>query len=172
MKNQKEIANFGGKVFLTTLLPEEITENIIPNTVHIFPINKQGKILFTENQRGIDIIGGHIEKGETVEEALFRESMEEACITLNTFSLVGAIMVDNTENPTAIQKGYPQFGYQFFYISTNYIEKQFLQTHESISRKYIDKDEINNIHHNWLRSHQVMLNQALMYYKQSNKPKI
>ena len=172
MEKQRELANFGGKVFLTTISPNEITDNIFPSTAHVFPINHKGEILFTQNQRGIDIIGGHIEKGETVTEALMRESMEEASIVLHNFSLIGAIMVDNTENPAAIKKGYPQFGYQFFYVSTDYTEQPFIQTHESMSRLYIDKDEVSSRHHNWLKSHQTILNNAITFSKKLSKFKM
>lgn len=60
-------------VYLSLITKEEVLElNLKASTVHSFPI-KDNKIMATVNQRGVDIIGGHIEGSETPDEALTRE---------------------------------------------------------------------------------------------------
>ncbi|MBP7831989.1 MAG: NUDIX hydrolase [Candidatus Pacebacteria bacterium] len=52
-------------------------------------------ILAIENERGWDIPGGHIEDGETPEEALIREVQEEAGATFQNAKLFAVIMSSN-----------------------------------------------------------------------------
>ncbi|QQR49918.1 NUDIX domain-containing protein [Candidatus Nomurabacteria bacterium] len=54
------------------------------------------QILAIENERGWDIPGGHIEKGETPEQALIREVQEEAGATFSHPRLF-AIVESNTQ---------------------------------------------------------------------------
>jgi 8-oxo-dGTP pyrophosphatase MutT (NUDIX family) len=131
-------------------------ESPMPTSVHCFPI-EGNKVLFTVNPRGIDIIGGHVEKGETVEIALQRECMEEASIELISYRFIGAIQVDNRDNPNALKKGYPLKGYQLFYVSSHYNELEFKADFECTSRQYVDFKDIKTTHHNWLKTHDNLL---------------
>lgn len=47
------------------------------------------KIVLTRNHRGWEILGGHLEKGETVEEAFRREALEEGGFTVDRYKLFG-----------------------------------------------------------------------------------
>lgn len=149
-----------GIVYLKFFNKEEFEAlgNVKVSSVHCFPI-EDDKILFTINPRGKDIIGGHVEKGETVEEALIREAMEEACIIPKKYEIIGAIEVNNRDNPQALEKGYPIKGYQLFYKITEFITKEFKQTHECNGREYINIKEISQNHHNWLNVHDKLLNE-------------
>lgn len=49
----------------------------------------KGKIILTRNHRGWEILGGHIEKGETVKEALRREAWEEGGVVVDKCKLIG-----------------------------------------------------------------------------------
>lgn len=128
-------------------------------SVHCFVI-KNDKVLFTVNPRGIDIIGGHVEPGENSEQALLREAMEEASIIPIKYEVVGAIAVDNSNNPKAIEKGYPLIGYQLFYKVTEFDILPFNATHECTNRKWVNKQEITKTHHKWLKTHQATLNEC------------
>lgn len=147
-----------GEVTLTFLDKNEWIKAGSPEatSVHCFVL-KEDNVLFTVNPRGIDIIGGHVEKGENSEQALIREAMEEASIVPTKYEVVGAISVDNTNNPKAIEKGYPVIGYQLFYKVTEFDILPFQATHECTDRKWVNKQDVEEVHHNWLKTHEATL---------------
>lgn len=150
-----------GEVTLTFLDKNEWVEAGSPNatSVHCFVI-EDNKLLFTVNPRGIDIIGGHVEKGETNEQALVREAIEEASIIPTKYELIGAISVNNEKNPNALEMGYPLMGYQLFYKVIKFELLPFQATHECTDRKWINKEEVQNQHHKWLKTHQAILDEC------------
>lgn len=168
---KEEKVMFGSSVvYLKFLTAEEYNKlnNPIATTTHCFPI-KNDEVLFTVNQRGVDIIGGHIEPGENAIQALLRESMEEASIIPTEYDLVGAIRVDNRDCLEASQKrGYAPIGYQLMYVVKQYIENEFNITHESTERKYINIEDIKKVHHSWTKTHQAVLDECV---KVNKKPK-
>lgn len=158
----EEKTKFGnGIVYLSILTPEEYKNigNPLATSVHGFPI-KNNSVLFTLNPRGIDIIGGHVENGESNDIALIRECMEEGCIKPISYQIAGAIKIDNRENPEAIKKGYPLIGYQLFYVINDFEEFDFKQECECIGRIFVDKESVRESHHNWLNVHQILLDKA------------
>lgn len=156
-----ETTQYGDSTVYLKFIPAkeyQLMENVTATSVHCFPLSEnQEDILFTINPRGIDIIGGHVEPGETAEEALIREAMEEASIDVRSFRLIGAIEVDNRDNPQAILKGYPEKGYQLFYAVDNYSLLPFQATHECTDRKFVPISDISTQHHKWLKTHQTVL---------------
>lgn len=171
----EEKTYYGGNIVYLKFIEAKEYLNIPdrkPSSVHIFPI-KDDQVLLTINPRGSDIIGGHIEKGESIIEALKRESMEEACIILNDYDLIGAIRVDNRDNPKAIEQGYPAIGYQLFYKSDNFKMLDFVQTHECTGREYVKIDELKNKHHKWLNTHEQIIEEMIKKKNvRVNKPRI
>lgn len=156
-----------GEVTLTLLSAEDAQKHLDKaGSVHCFPILND-EVMFTVNPRGIDIIGGHVDPGENYLQALIREGMEEASIVISNPILIGAIEVDNTNNPAAIAKGYPIKGYQLFFAIKEFEQKPFEATHECVDRMFLKTEEVANRHHNWLKIHQVLLNEAV----KKNKPK-
>jgi 8-oxo-dGTP pyrophosphatase MutT (NUDIX family) len=159
-----------GEVTLTLLSAEEALNHLNEaSSVHCFP-TLNNKVLFTVNPRGIDIIGGHIDPGENYLQALIREGMEEASIVILNPQIIGAIEVDNTNNPAAIAKGYPIKGYQLFFAVNNFEQKPFQATHECVDRIFIKPEDVQEKHHNWLKMHQALLNEAIKTNKY--KPKV
>ena len=75
-------------------------------------------LIMTRNKRGIDWIGGHVEKGESPIQALKREAFEEAKIKIHDDNLFleWVIEIDNRDDVIALEVGYPPIGYQLFYI--------------------------------------------------------
>lgn len=157
-QGEKTIYN-GGIVHLNVLNKEDLLlkGDIKASSVHAFAFSQNNEILFTRNHKGIDIIGGHIEKGETPEQALIRESMEEACMIPVNYELIGAIVVDNSENPKAIEKGYPITGYQLFYQIKEYTLLDFEKKYESTGIIFLRKEQVQKEHHNWLQSYNILL---------------
>lgn len=173
---KEEQVNWGyGTVYLSFVNAEELAQmgQVTPTTSHCFPL-KGNDVLFTVNPRGLDIIGGHVEKGETGEEAFMREAMEEGCIVPKSYALVGAIRVDNRDYAElAKSKGYPIVGYQLIYAVTDYEEQAFVATHECVAREYVPVNEVKSRHHAWLGVHEQALQEALKYAPQKknhNKP--
>lgn len=135
-------------------------------SVHVFPLNFQEKtVLFTQNPRGIDIIGGHIEPDEKgmPNYAIIREAFEEGGINIFDFTPVLAVRVDNSENPKALEKGYPQIGYQLFGVTLNYEMVDMPEGTECVGRQWVPLDKIKEVHHDWLSAHEMALKHALKY---------
>jgi 8-oxo-dGTP pyrophosphatase MutT (NUDIX family) len=149
----------------------ELIHNPVFTSVHGFAINQQKEILFTVNPRGIDIVGGHIESGESPADALQREFMEEASVLPIHYQLIGAIEINNQNNPNAIKKGYPIIGYQPFFLISQYQTFDFKATHECTDRIWISEDQISQKHHHWLQTHQKALTHALECFQTNKKLK-
>lgn len=76
----------------------------------------EDQILLTQNQRGWDIPGGRIEKGESTEQALKRELLEECGFKINSSAPIGYLkleLIDRT-NPMIVKgfmvEGAPRLG--------------------------------------------------------------
>ncbi len=80
-----------------------------------------GKIVLVENiKRGWELPGGHIEEGESIEEALMRELQEEAgledIISLEMFGYNEIINPDTEKINKVNGKPYPKYAYNPHYI--------------------------------------------------------
>lgn len=158
---QEEKTYYGDVVVYLSFIPAKQLDAIqdkIVTSVHCFPV-KGNEIMFTTNPRGIDIIGGHVEKGETPEQAMKREGMEEGYLTINHMKLIGAVRVDNRDNPKALESGYPAVGYQLFYAVTDFDTHEFKADFECTGRIYLTQDKVPEKHHKWLNTHTEILNE-------------
>lgn len=103
----------------------------------------EGKILLTQVKgRGFNIPGGHIDPGETPEEAFHRESFEEGYIK-GKIRYIGALEVSHQENLHFNPSGkYPLIGYQMFYRMDIDTVHPFLREHEATARIWVEPEEI------------------------------
>lgn len=168
---QEEKTYYGNAVVYLSFIPAKELEAIKDKTitsVHCFPVNAN-EVMLTTNPRGVDIIGGHVEKGESPEEAMRREGMEEGYLTINAMKVIGAIRVDNRDNPKALELGYPAVGYQLFYAVTDFTTHEFKADFECTGRIYIPQAELPERHHKWLNIHKEILNEMNVLLKPVKK---
>lgn len=91
---------------------------------------KGSKILAIKNERGWDIPGGHIENGETPEEALIREVQEEAGVVFSNAKLLAIIESDNPD--TYKDK------VMLIYTTQNFTLEEFMPSEDAFSREVIE----------------------------------
>jgi 8-oxo-dGTP pyrophosphatase MutT (NUDIX family) len=105
MKNIINNWDFKGTRFKFTWLPEVDLESIKPITqCYGFCYNDEGKLLVIETSipGRWQVPGGTVEKGETFEETLRREIIEEANTTIKNIHYLGAQSVENDKNDEII----------------------------------------------------------------------
>lgn len=73
------------KFFMTSYLPRPE----LCTAVFCLALNKDNTIVLTKTKRGWEMLGGHIEAGETIVDALFREAHEEGGYTPRRYKLFG-----------------------------------------------------------------------------------
>lgn len=99
-----------------------------------YVFNEKDQLLIVKNGNTWTIPGGHPEKNETKENALKRELMEEACVTLKDIKYIGAVkVVENSE-----------VYYQLRYTARVLELLPFKQEWEICERKFIDINELPN----------------------------
>lgn len=93
------IKSKAGDIVLTWIRTDDV-ENCTPcNQVYGIIFNKQKEILLIKEKGSWKIPGGTPEAGETKPEALERELMEEASITVSQITPLGVQQVEHPNNP-------------------------------------------------------------------------
>ncbi|MCM2677497.1 NUDIX hydrolase [Alkalicoccobacillus plakortidis] len=105
--------------------------------------------------------GGHIDKGETPDESLHREVMEEAYVE-GTCEQLGFIIVDHSNNAKwNDQSKYPKVGFQLFHTLQINKMHTFEAGFESCERILVDPTEISRLYNGWHHIYQEILDCAL-----------
>ena len=144
MKQLKSIyAKWGsGNVRLTWIPNMEFSADTIFTSTHAVCIKDELVLLTHIPNRGFNFPGGHIEKGEQLEEAIHREVYEEAYVR-GMLHYLGAVEVSHEENPQFDPNGkYPLNGYQAFYRLDVTECLPFLREHEATARIWVEPSEV------------------------------
>ncbi|HTE22585.1 MAG TPA: NUDIX hydrolase [Candidatus Limnocylindria bacterium] len=97
------------------------------SAVFALVFNEAGQLLVIRNERGWDIPGGHVEAGETPEEALHREVAEEAYATIKNARLYMSASADKS---------------MLFYMADVKRLLPFAAEHETDQRRFMHPNEL------------------------------
>jgi 8-oxo-dGTP pyrophosphatase MutT (NUDIX family) len=110
-------------------------------------------------KRGWDLVGGHVEPGETPEEAVRREAYEEAAVRLGPLYLLGYQRLRLLGPcPTAYRYTYPD-SYQVFYLARIVALDDFSATQETRERCLFSPAEAAEL--SWVQAHRELYQVAL-----------
>jgi len=143
-------------------LPSPITQ------VTGYCFNKQGKILIARNKRGHWVFpGGHPKKEERPIETLEREIWEETKVRIKNPQYIGYQKVEFLKKP------YPKEGkihYQLRYVCRVKKIKKFTPDFETIERKFVSLDELENFIP-WIKGKvaQIQFELLVDFYQSQNK---
>lgn len=125
-----------------------LPEGMEVSSAHGFCFYKNKMILVKLDKRGWDIPGGHMELGETPEQCLAREAMEEASI-VGSARLIGYTLVDNREDAYRIPGKYPDIGVQAFFRMDVDEVLSFQGEFEASDRIFLYPSEVARTHGAW-----------------------
>ena len=142
--------NWGdARVKLTFEKSNVLPQNHLITSVHGFCFLNNQLLLVDLKDRGWDFPGGHIEPGETPEECLKPEALEEGYIE-GKCELLGRIIVDHSENPLWTENSsYPKIGFQVFYKMNITRLLPFEGKYESVQRMFINPNDVSSYYHEW-----------------------
>nr|WP_206700628.1 NUDIX domain-containing protein [Lysinibacillus sphaericus] len=134
--NNETYVDWSGHYLKLTWLPNKnIHDYSQVTSVHGVCFYNENVLLVHVDGRGFNFPGGHIENEETPEEA-FEEGYVKGPV-----NYIGAIEVSHEENPL-FKAEYPLIGYQMFYCMEVQDCLPFLREHETISRIWVEPDEV------------------------------
>ncbi len=115
----------------------DLPKKELVSAVHLLAINGS-KILGIRNERGWNIPGGHVEQGETLEEALVREVQEEAGASFSDAKPLAIIESDNQDK----YKG----KVMLVYATKNFELGKFTPSEDAFEREIIETKEFLERH--------------------------
>jgi 8-oxo-dGTP pyrophosphatase MutT (NUDIX family) len=102
-------------------LTDEIPPRELCTAVFCLAIHNDDTIVLTKTKRGWELLGGHLEVGETIEQGMLREAHEEGGYTPETYELFGCRKIISAKPiPARDGKIYPHpIGYIPYFIATS-----------------------------------------------------
>jgi 8-oxo-dGTP pyrophosphatase MutT (NUDIX family) len=137
--------------------------------VHCFCFSGDQLILVDVAGRGASIPGGHVLPDESLLDCLRRELVEEACLTVDSPILLGAVECDHSENPAfGPNFVYPRLASQLLYAGTVNRILPFTERHETLRRVVIPASTCPQQHHEWNEVLQAAFDDALAWKDHRN----
>ena len=138
---------FGSKITAQTLGLSFIPPLKQTITAHCIPVTDDGKVVAVDViNRGVDMPGGHIDEGETAEDAMHRETHEETYVTVDEPVLIDVwkLSSDNeriglTEKPYLLLYAAKVKSIEDFVPNEEVGERLVLTPDEFVSRYFGDK---------------------------------
>lgn len=131
-----------------TYLSDELPDAKLCASAYAF-VFKDNKILQTELKKGerperrLDIPGGHIDEGESAEQAVIRETFEETGVHVKNPKPVAYIKI-TTHEPKQENSRYPHpTGYMVFYLCDVENEEHFEGNEDTHGRVWLPFDELS-----------------------------
>jgi 8-oxo-dGTP pyrophosphatase MutT (NUDIX family) len=112
----------------------------------VLAVHGKDRIVLSKPARGWGLPGGHREEGETAEECLLREAMEEAAMTLENLELIGRWSTKKRFHSPHNAK-YPDQGYQLLYVANVKELNEFTPQLEITERTIVPIVELKDYHH-------------------------
>jgi 8-oxo-dGTP diphosphatase len=114
----------------------------------VVALHEDGVVL-SRPKRGWGLVGGHREPGETAEECMRREALEEALAELGELKLIGRWktqkVFESSENA-----GYPPIAYQLLYVAQVINMNDFIPQLEIEDRIVAPLGKLPELHHNFV----------------------
>lgn len=117
------------------------------STCFVFAVH-EGKVLMIRPERGWGLSGGHIEPGETPEQCVRREALEEAVVEVGDLDLIGGWEAKKVIKTEANSK-YPDLAYQMLYFAKVTKVLPFRSDFEVLERDFVDIKDVPTLHNNY-----------------------
>ncbi|MCX6755263.1 MAG: NUDIX hydrolase [Candidatus Nomurabacteria bacterium] len=149
---------------METYISDTIPENLTPTSVYAF-VFKDGKFLMTDLKKGerptriLDISGGHIDQGESPEEACTREAFEETGVRVKIKRLAGYSNLTITcPKPENYNYPYPT-SCMLFYLCEIINEEDFNGNEDTHGRVWLAPEDFNKSE--WCIKNKIFLEEVI-----------
>lgn len=167
LAQQTDIAWLPKPSELTLVATSELPDLALCTTAFVLAFDGDN-LLMADQNRGIDIPGGHIDPGEAPEAAMRREAKEETGATIGAATLF-AVQKATVKGPKPEGYRYPYpDSYQLIYISTSITPGTFTTDEDSRGAVMIAPSQAASVP--WIENNRALYDYALNIARQASRP--